>query len=78
MNEEEITEAINNMSEQELNEYVFFVFFALKEMTKMYEIAQVEIEKKDLLINILAEQLTTPIHSKEWIIDYYKKEIEKC
>ena len=33
--------------------------------------------KKDKLINILAEQLTTPIHSKEWVIDYYKREIEK-
>lgn len=34
--------------------------------------------KKDKLINILAEQLTTPVHSKEWVIDYYKREIEKC
>lgn len=31
--------------------------------------------KKDLLINMLAEQLTTPVHSKELVIDYYKKEI---
>ena len=33
------------------------------------------IEKQDKIINEMAEQLTTPLHSKEWIIDYYKKEI---
>lgn len=33
--------------------------------------------KKDKLINLMAEQLTTPLHSKEWVIDYYKREIEK-
>ena len=37
-----------------------------------------EIEKQDKIIELMAEQLTTPIHSKEWVIDYYKKEIEKC
>ena len=43
---------------------------------KMFDYAE-EVEKKDLIINKMAEQLTTPIHSKEWIIDYYKREIEK-
>lgn len=33
--------------------------------------------KKDMIINLMAEQLTTPVHSKEWVIDYYKKEGEK-
>lgn len=28
------------------------------------------IEKQDKLINILAEQLTTPVHNKEWVIKY--------
>ena len=36
-----------------------------------------ELEKQDKIINLMAERLTTPIHSKEWIIDYYKREIEK-
>lgn len=35
------------------------------------------IEKRDKVINLMAEQLTTPVHSKEWVIDYYKREIEK-
>lgn len=32
-----------------------------------------ELENKDRIINLMAEQLTTPIHSKEWIIEYYRK-----
>ena len=74
MTYEEAKETIDNMSEEELNEYVFF---ALKEMTKKYETAQVEIEKKDNIIALMAKQLTTPIHSKEWIIEYYTKEVDK-
>lgn len=30
-----------------------------------------ELIRKDLLINKLAIELTTPLHSKEWIIDYF-------
>lgn len=36
-----------------------------------------ELEKKDKIIELMAEQLTTPIHSKEWVIDFYKREVEK-
>ena len=36
-----------------------------------------EIEKKDKVIDKMAEQLTTPIHSKEWVINYYKEEVEE-
>lgn len=36
-----------------------------------------EIKKKDKIINLMAEQLTTDIHSKEWVIDYYEREVEK-
>lgn len=36
-----------------------------------------EIEKQDKIIDLMAEQLTTPVHSKEWVIDFYKREIEK-
>ena len=35
------------------------------------------IRKKDKIINLMAEQLTTDIHSKEWVIDYYEREVEK-
>lgn len=56
----------------------------LEQLKKDFEIVDHECSrlekediKKDKLINLMAEQLTTPIHSKEWVIDYYKREIEK-
>lgn len=35
------------------------------------------IQKQEKIIDKMAEQLTTPVHSKEWIIEFYKKEVEK-
>ncbi len=43
----------------------------------LIEKQQTEIEKKDNIIALMAEQLTTPIHSKEWVIEYYTKEVEE-
>ena len=40
-------------------------------------ILQREIEKKDKIIEAMAEQLTTPIHNKEWVIEYFTKEVER-
>ena len=32
-----------------------------------------KLQNKDKIIVLMAEQLTTPIHSKEWVKEYYKK-----
>ena len=32
-----------------------------------------ESQEKDKIIDLMAEQLTTPIHSKDWVKEYYKK-----
>ncbi len=29
---------------------------------------------RDRIIDLMAEQLTTPIHDKEWVIKYYERE----
>lgn len=34
--------------------------------------------KKNLMINLMAELLATPVHNKKWVIDYYKKKVEEC
>ncbi len=31
------------------------------------------IEERDKQIDLMSEQLTTPIHSKEWVKEYYKR-----
>ena len=35
-----------------------------------------EIIKKDKIIDLMAEQLTTPVNSKEWIKKYYERRAE--
>jgi len=34
--------------------------------------------KKDKMIDLMAEDLKTPVNSKEWIIEYYKKRCENA
>lgn len=36
---------------------------------------QSDIEIKDKVIDLIAEQLTTPVHSKEWVKKYYENEV---
>lgn len=38
---------------------------------------QKELDIKDKLIDKLAEQLTTPLHNKEWVINHFSKLIEE-
>ena len=54
MNEEEAKKIIDNMSEQELNN---FIFFALKEVEKENQKLKTELKKKDKIIDLIAEQL---------------------
>ena len=32
-----------------------------------------ESQEKDKIIDLMSEQLTTPIHNKEWVKEYYKR-----
>lgn len=69
MNEEEAREIIDNMSEQELND---FIFFALKEVEKENQKLKTEIEKKDIDIIEAKEanrQLSVELQKKDKIID---------
>ena len=35
------------------------------------------LEEKDKIIDLMAEQLTTPIHGKEWIKKYYENKAKE-
>lgn len=37
----------------------------------------IECENKDKIIDLMAEQLTTPIHDKEWIKKYYENKAKE-
>ncbi len=33
--------------------------------------------EKDKIIDLMSEQLTTPIHNKEWVKEYYEKKVKE-
>lgn len=71
MNEEEAREILDNMSEQELND---FIFFALQEVEKENQKLKTELKKKDKIIDLMAEEL---VKAHEWFyseFDNYTKE----
>lgn len=38
---------------------------------------QCELDNKDKIIIAMAEQLTTPVHGIDWVIDYFTKKVTK-
>ena len=45
--------------------------------SKAIEVVLSELEKKDKIINLMAEQLTTPVHRKKWVIDHFTNKVEE-
>lgn len=45
--------------------------------SKAIEVVLSELDKKENTINLMAEQLTTPVHSKKWVIDYFTNKVEE-
>lgn len=35
------------------------------------------LKEKDKIIDLMSEQLTTPIHSKEWVKEYYERKAKE-
>ena len=77
MNEEEAKKIIDNMSEQELND---FIFFALKEVEKENQKLKTELKKKDKIINEMAEYISktdsTMFYNKLNVIQEFEYVVE--
>ena len=72
----ETTKIILNLMEKqqaELEKYKYLYQKALDNTIK----SDRENMKKSKIINLMAEQLRTPVNSKEWVIDYYEKKIKE-
>lgn len=52
-------------------------FNRLEDLEDNTDMLKMELEKKNKIINKMAERLTAPYYGKENVIDYYKREIEK-
>lgn len=63
MNEKETREILDNMSEQEFND---FIFFALKEVEKENQKLKTELKKKDKIIDEMAKYDKNGNFIKEW------------
>lgn len=48
-----------------------------KEIQKVLGELIEELEQKDKIIDLMSEQLTTPIHNKEWVKEYYEKKTKE-
>lgn len=66
MNEEEAKQILDNMSEQELND---FIFFALQEVEKENQKLKTELKKKDKMIDLMAIAIgNEPLPTEEYCI----------
>ena len=48
-----------------------------KNRIRQFNIVLSMLEEKDKIIDLMAEQLTTPIHGKEWIKKYYENKAKE-
>ena len=51
--------------------------YGKRKLIEIIETQKAEIEKKNKAMDLMAEQLTTPIHDKKWVIEYYTKLAEE-
>ena len=47
-------------------------FDRLEDLEDDTDMLKFELKKKNKMIDLMAEELTTPIHSKEWVKGYYE------
>lgn len=81
MTDKEAIDNLKNYIECLMEDYGYYkdiVEFrdSVEHLEKSLQTHQAEIEKKDKIIDEMAEQLTTPLHSEEWVKEYYKNKVE--
>lgn len=69
MNKEEIIEKIKKYLNGD-SLYDTELDFLIEELTKKYQLDESIIDK-------MSEKLTSPVNDKEWVKEYYRKEVEK-
>ena len=65
---------MKNGTEQDLD--VVELKYYLKLIEKVKTLLN-ELDNKDKIIIAMAEQLTTPVHGIDWVIDYFTKKVTK-
>ena len=65
-----------NMAYDCNNYYSRYDLDCIETALNLLQTQQAEIENKDKIIDLMSEQLTTPIHSKEWVKEYFERKVE--
>ncbi len=71
-----------NTTIDEITDYIDELHTKIKKIKKEYDVniqirnmQNSKILKQKRIIDLMAERLTTPIHSKEWIKNYYEDKV---
>lgn len=59
------------------NEIIKKQSYTNKKLRKTLKTVRKERNKQNKIIYKMAEQLTTPVHSKKWVIDYFTNKVEE-
>lgn len=77
MNEEEANKTLKTMKENIDKKYLKARnSLAIETVLNLIQTQQAEIKKKDKIIDLMSEQLTIPVHSKEWVKEYYERKVK--
>lgn len=69
---QEILDELQRAEPEELKGETKRLFEAIMKIADERDELKEESEQKDKIIDLMSEQLTTPIHSKEWVKQYFK------
>ena len=77
MNIEDSIKTLKKFNKIKINSYAMqFVNISYPDLQEAIETLLIAYEKQNKIIDLMANDLKTPINSKEWIIEYYKKRCE--
>lgn len=83
MSEEEIIKYIQEEIENETDTFHWFDDMpnnkTRKDIEKSIQAHQGLLElynKEKAIVDLMAEQLTTPVHNKEWVINYFEEKVK--
>ena len=76
MTEKEAQQVLDEMQRvrpEQLNGEARRLFEAIMKIADKRDELKEKVEQKDKIIDLMSEQLTTPIHDKKWVKEYYER-----
>lgn len=74
---QKVLDELQGIRPEKLNGEAKRLFEAIMKIADERDNLKEEVEQKDKIIDLMSEQLTTPIHSKEWVKEYYERKAKE-